>query len=300
MVAPGTATITARDPVSGITSTASAGDAALTVLGELQSITLKPLTAQRSVGEVQNYVATGNYEGGGTQNITQKVDFTSSDPAVASAPNQAPNKGAVTMVAPGTAQISVKDPVSGMESTAGGGDATVTVLGPIERLEISPATATTNVGKTPVFSVRGIFEGGGEKNLTQAVTYASSNPAVLEAPNEQGNKSRMRAVAVGSATITATDPTSSLSVDAAVTVAEAAAPTPTSGATPGLICGDADGNGSVAVTDGVRILRNAGGLPSECTPLRCDADSSGGIGVTDGVLVLRAAAGLPADLGCGD
>ncbi len=65
-----------------------------------------------------------------------------------------------------------------------------------------------------------------------------------------------------------------------------------------VVCGDADGSGSVTVTDGVQTLRAAAGLSSACTPARCDVNASGGITVTDGVQVLRAAAGLSGTLTC--
>lgn len=58
-------------------------------------------------------------------------------------------------------------------------------------------------------------------------------------------------------------------------------------------CGDADGSGSVTVTDGVTVLRAAANLPSTCSMVVCDVDGSGTITVTDGVNVLRGAAGLP-------
>lgn len=64
-------------------------------------------------------------------------------------------------------------------------------------------------------------------------------------------------------------------------------------------CGDADGNGSVTVTDGVQTLRAAAELPSSCTVAICDMDGSGAITVTDGVSVLRKAAELPASEDCG-
>ena len=64
------------------------------------------------------------------------------------------------------------------------------------------------------------------------------------------------------------------------------------------VCGDADGSGSVTVTDGVQVLRAAADLPSACLVDFCDVDASGVIGVSDGVQTLRAAAALPADLHC--
>ena len=74
-------------------------------------------------------------------------------------------------------------------------------------------------------------------------------------------------------------------------------PVPTPTATPGL-CGDADLNGTVTVTDGVQTLRAAAGLSSSCTPARCDLDGNGSISVTDGVNVLRAAADLSFTADC--
>ncbi len=64
------------------------------------------------------------------------------------------------------------------------------------------------------------------------------------------------------------------------------------------MCGDADGNGTVTITDGVRALRAAAELEGGCEASVCDVDGSGAVTVTDGVRVLRAAAGLDADLTC--
>ena len=65
------------------------------------------------------------------------------------------------------------------------------------------------------------------------------------------------------------------------------------------LCGDADGDETFSVTDGVATLRAAAGLTSVCSYAVCDVDGDGTIGVTDGVNVLRAAAELPAALMCG-
>ncbi len=65
-------------------------------------------------------------------------------------------------------------------------------------------------------------------------------------------------------------------------------------------CGDADGSGTVSVTDGVQVLRTAAGLDADCTTIGCDVDASGSVTVSDGVNVLRAAAGLPVELRCAE
>ncbi len=64
------------------------------------------------------------------------------------------------------------------------------------------------------------------------------------------------------------------------------------------LCGDADANGSVTVTDGVQTLRAAADLPSPCTLARCDMDGNGTLSVSDGVHVLRGAAGLTFTADC--
>ena len=64
------------------------------------------------------------------------------------------------------------------------------------------------------------------------------------------------------------------------------------------VCGDADQNGTVTVTDGVQTLRAAAALDSTCTDAVCDVDGSGAITVTDGVEVLRLAAGISVDVRC--
>jgi hypothetical protein len=64
------------------------------------------------------------------------------------------------------------------------------------------------------------------------------------------------------------------------------------------VCGDATGDGTVTVSDGVQTLRAATQLSSSCTVATCDIDGSGSITVTDGVNVLRKAVGLPAPSSC--
>jgi hypothetical protein len=63
------------------------------------------------------------------------------------------------------------------------------------------------------------------------------------------------------------------------------------------VCGDANGDGNVSVSDGVQTLRAAAGLGSQCDT-DCDIDGSGAITVSDGVNVLRKAAGLAVTDAC--
>ncbi len=65
----------------------------------------------------------------------------------------------------------------------------------------------------------------------------------------------------------------------------------------GAVCGDANDDGRVTVSDGVQTLRAAAQLSSSCDE-RCDFDGSGAITVSDGVNVLRKAAQLPVVENC--
>lgn len=67
-----------------------------------------------------------------------------------------------------------------------------------------------------------------------------------------------------------------------------------------FVCGDADGDGVVTVTDGVQVLTGAAELGGTCAASAdaCDVDGDGEVTVTDGVAVLRQAAGLAAASQC--
>jgi hypothetical protein len=108
-----------------VSSADSGGNAAVTVLGALESITLSPLDKSRPAGQFQNYVATGHYAGGATQNITQEVTYASSNRASRSAPNTPGNKGRVDTVAPGTHTDLGRRTRAGSPPTAGGNDTTL-------------------------------------------------------------------------------------------------------------------------------------------------------------------------------
>jgi hypothetical protein len=280
--------------------------------GNLVSISLSPDEAKNkiiSVGEFANFTATGHYDNDVTKNLTQKVDYTSSDPTIAEAPNADGNKGRVNGLKPGVVTIIATDPETGISSNdAGGVNGHLTVQGALVSIVLKPLDKNAAVGEFVIYTATGNLSDGNTKNLTQKVTYASSDTSVATCPNETGNKSRCQAVGVGVTTISATDPVTAISTTAegsgTLTVrvptgptATGRTPTPTPRTTP-TVCGDPDASGAVTVTDGVQILSAAADLDSDCTNAICDVDDSGSVTVTDGVLVLRAAAGLGTDLVC--
>ena len=64
------------------------------------------------------------------------------------------------------------------------------------------------------------------------------------------------------------------------------------------VCGDANGNGDVAVVDAWLILQAAIGVDNRCSHATCDVDLDGRIRATDAVMALNEAVGLDVSLGC--
>jgi uncharacterized protein YjdB len=192
--------------------------------GRLERITLAPREVRRAIGEAQYVTATGHYAGGVTRNLTQRVDYTSSDPAVASAANAKGEGSRIEAVGVGTATISATDPKTGISSHASGGDVVVKVLGALERITLTPSAAKRPVGQSQRLTATGQYGGGVTRNLTQHVTYRSSDERVAAAPNDDGDKSRIEAKSPGTATISAVDPKTGVTStagggDATITIA---------------------------------------------------------------------------------
>lgn len=215
MIAPGIATISATytDPNTQlqVSTTDSGDDATVTVLGALERITLSPLQATRAANQSITYTAIGHFGGGVTKNLTQRVDYHSSDAAVATTPNTVGNKSKVNTVAPGEVTISATDPVTGVSTTTTGDDVSLTVIGGLERITLSPLVASRSPGSLQRYTATGHFGGGITQNLTQDLVYSSSDPTVAAAPNDEGDRSRVDAIAPGSVTISATHPTAGVS-----------------------------------------------------------------------------------------
>lgn len=174
--------------------------------GKLERITVGPRDARRGVGEFQHFTVTGHYAGGEKRNLTQTVEYASSDPAIARAANTKGDRSRIEAVAPGTVTISVVEPRTGVRSSTSNDDATFQVLGALERIVLAPERTKRRVGDRPHLTATGHYAGGTVRNLTQKVEYRSSDPAIVAAPNSDGDKSKLEVRAAGTATISARDP----------------------------------------------------------------------------------------------
>ena len=197
-VGPGIATITARDVPTGVTS----NGVRVTVQGALQSITLDPPSIVRGIGEIESFTAIGHYPPDITGLLTQRLVYSSSDPSVVTATNDANNHSLVRTVGAGTATITATDRDTGVS-----GSAAITVLpGAIERLTLQPASVRTYPGGSFQFTAIGHYPDGSTLNETQQVTWTSLVPEIAQATNPKGGRSRIDGVTPGTAVVTAAHP----------------------------------------------------------------------------------------------
>ncbi|MCH8841596.1 MAG: Ig-like domain-containing protein [SAR324 cluster bacterium] len=190
-VADGTTSITAIDPDSGLGDSA---DLTVDTPVVLSSISLTPSAAAIAEGDTQQFAAMGAYSDGSSEDLTTTVNWSSGNTAVATVDAA----GLALGVADGTASITAIDLASGL-----GDSAALAVDAPAVLLSISltPPTATIADEATQQIAATGTFSDGSSSTLTAGITWDSSDTAVATV-DTSGLAS---AVAVGEATLSATD-----------------------------------------------------------------------------------------------
>ena len=188
-LAVGTTTIGAT--FDGIT-----GATVLTVTdAELVSIEVTPANPSVPIGIVKRFVATGVYTNGSAHNITTRVDYwTSSDISVAV---MNPVGGLAISVAEGETTISATlDGITG---------STVLTVTPAELvyMQILPLHPSVPVNLTQQFTAIGAYEDSSTQDITDQVTWDSSDPSKATISNDAGSEGLATTVGVGTTTISA-------------------------------------------------------------------------------------------------
>jgi trimeric autotransporter adhesin len=183
--------LTAGPTTISATAGGVTGTLPVTVL-TMNNIDLQPATtASVNLGGTQNFTGTGTLSNGSTATVTPLLNFTSSNPAIATIGTN----GALSAVGVGTTVVTAGFPGVVPQTS------TVTVTPPTSITVTSPSP-TSVVGSTQQLSATGNFSNGGTTNLTPLVTFSSSAPGVATV-NSQGV---VTAVGNGTATITASVP----------------------------------------------------------------------------------------------
>jgi trimeric autotransporter adhesin len=116
--------------------------------------------------------ATGTLTDGTTQNITSSVLWTSSDPSLATMSNSSGSYGWANGIAPGTVTV-----IAAFGGQVGIASLTVTDA-TLTTITITPANPSVALGTRQQFSAKGTFSDSSTEDLTQQVTWTSSDPAV--------------------------------------------------------------------------------------------------------------------------
>ncbi len=214
---PTKATVSNSLPTSGLARglksgssiiTASSGSisasATLTVSSvTLTSIRVTPASGTIPLGVVQQFTAQGTFSDGTTQDITNTVSWSSSQPTLVSITVS----GAATGRNLGTVNILATS------GTITGSTTTTVNAANLVSLSIQPNSMTIADGTTSKLSAIGLFNDGSTRDVSTQATWSSSNPA---AATVQTN-GKMTGLNPGLTTVTATLLSQSVSVTVNVT-----------------------------------------------------------------------------------
>ena len=195
------------------------GSAQLTVVAaQILSLTTKPTSKKIDIGADVAFSAKAALNNGQTRDVTDLVDWSSSDTSVATVGNtEGVDKGVVHGVASGTAIIHATDPTTSV--TNSDADGTTTVLSAITAISISPSSLTTAWPLSYPLKVNALRADGSTSNITSRVKF-TTNPTGIVAIDSSGN---VTGIAKGTTSVSAFDPASGLGSspagDATVTLA---------------------------------------------------------------------------------
>lgn len=131
----------------------------------LSSIAVTPQTPSIAINKTRQMTATATYNDGSEKDITGSVTWSSSNTAVATVSDS----GLVEGVDAGTASITA---TSG--SISGATTVTITIAD-LSSIAISPTNASILSGQTESFTAIGTLQNGSHVDITNAVTWKSSN-----------------------------------------------------------------------------------------------------------------------------
>jgi len=134
----------------------------------LQSLSITPQTAEIPKGGTQQFVATGTFTDGATQNLTNSVQWTSTATSIATINST----GLATGV--GMGQAGIRCALGSVDSGIYPSLLTVTAPG-LTSIIVTPANASIAVGGTVQYTATGVYTDGSTANITDLATWSCSN-----------------------------------------------------------------------------------------------------------------------------
>jgi hypothetical protein len=168
----------------------------------LSSVAVSPSTIMLSQLVGKQFAATATFSDATTLDVTSVVNWTSSNTAVGTMGNSNNDKGYFYNLhnSATTPSITVTANLNGTTGTAN----VVVTQGALTGMHINPVTATINAGQTQQFQAFGQYNDGASLDVTEFVTWTTSNAAVAVPSNAPGYHGKVIGNSAGSATITAT------------------------------------------------------------------------------------------------
>jgi len=163
----------------------------------LDRIQITPFSPTLPVGFNTQFIATGVYSDNSTRDLTQLATWLSSANGVASVSNAGATRGQVSPLSAGSATISAS--YQGVTGT----DAVTVSSATLASISISPADTTIMVSSQLQYSATGTFSDASQMDLTNYVTWISSNAGIADVSNAPGSRGLARGFAVGTTTISA-------------------------------------------------------------------------------------------------
>jgi len=170
----------------------------------LTSVVVTPAQPSVALGVQQQFKATGMYNDGTSQDLTNTAVWASSQTSVATI---VPG-GLATTKATGTSSITATSP-GGIS-----GSTTLTVMaGALSSIAVTPPNPSVPIGVTEQFTATGTFSDGSTQNLTNSVTWSAVAGSIASITTT----GLAKGLAAGTATITATSGSISGSTSLTVT-----------------------------------------------------------------------------------
>ena len=206
-VTPGSTAITATlGAISGSTNLA-------VTAATLVSLGVTPANPSIAKGLASQFTAIGTYTDNSTQILTTQVQWSSSDPTVATVSNALGYDGLAVGLSPGSATISA--------TLAGASASTVLNVTPatLVSIGVSPANLSIANGLTSQFIANGVYTDNSTQDLTAYVAWTSSDATVAAISNAAVSHGLATGISPGLVSITAASGTVSGSTNLTVTPA---------------------------------------------------------------------------------
>ncbi|MEO7209250.1 MAG: Ig-like domain-containing protein [Steroidobacteraceae bacterium] len=179
----------------------------------LVSLGVTPANPSIAKGLKSQFTAVGSYTDSSTKNLTAQVQWSSSDPTLATVSNAAGYDGLATGLNPGSVTITA--------TLAGTSASSVLTVTPATLVSIGVTSANPSIanGLTSQFTATGVYSDNSTQDLTASVAWTSADTTVASVSNAPASHGLATGVSPGTVAITAASGSVSGTMDLTVTPA---------------------------------------------------------------------------------